>query len=57
MRSTGIRYRVGAKATDQELSMLIEGVVHVMKNLAAATPGSLDDELVGSLTDGLDKSL
>ena len=53
----GIRDRVGAKATDQELSMLIEGAVHVMKNLAAATPGSLDDELVGSLTDGLDKSL
>jgi hypothetical protein len=52
----GVRDGLHAKATDQELSMLIEGAVHVMKTVANVTPGTLDDELVGSLTSGLSPS-
>ena len=48
-----IRDRLGAKATDEELEMLIEANVHVMKNLAAATPITLDDKLVEAFTAGV----
>jgi hypothetical protein len=51
-----IRDGLHSKATDVELGLLIDGAVHVMKNVAEATPGTADDELVGALTSGLTPS-
>ncbi len=49
----GFRDSIHAKATDEELGILIDGAVNVMKSVAQATPGTLDDDLVNSLTEGL----
>lgn len=49
-----VRDRLKISLSNEELEMLLEANVRLMKNVAKMTPGTIDDEIVEKLTEGME---